>query len=58
MNDVIIYMFQKHLCFLIYIFLPDVKSQLFRKHSDAGKDWRQEEKGDDRGWDGWMASLT
>ena len=26
--------------------------------SDAGKDWRQEEKGDDRGWDGWMASPT
>ena len=26
---------------------------------DAGKDWRQEEKGtDDRGWEGWMASLT
>ena len=25
--------------------------------SDAGKDWGQEE-GDDRGWDGWMASLT
>ena len=26
---------------------------------DAGKHWRQEEKGtDNRGWDGWMASLT
>ena len=24
---------------------------------DAGKDWRRRE-GDDRGWDGWMASLT
>ena len=24
---------------------PDVKSQLIRKDSDAGKDWRQEEKG-------------
>ena len=44
MNNVIIYMFQKHLCFLINIFLPDVKHQLFRKHSDAGKDRRQEEK--------------
>ena len=22
----------------------------------AGKDWRQEEKGGNRGWDGWMAS--
>ena len=27
------------------------------KDPDAEKDWRQEEK-DDRGWDGWMASLT
>ena len=26
--------------------------------SDAGRDWGQEEKGNDRGWDGWMASLT
>ena len=34
------------------------KSQLIRKDPDAGKDWRQEEKGDDREWDGWMASLT
>ena len=25
---------------------------------DAGKDWRREERGDNRGWDGWMASLT
>ena len=25
---------------------------------DVGKDWRQKEKGDDRGWDGWMVSLT
>ena len=24
---------------------PDVKSQLIRKDSDSGKDWRQEEKG-------------
>ena len=28
------------------------------KDPDAGKDWRWEKKGDDRGWDGWMASLT
>ena len=27
------------------------------KDPDAGKDWRQEEKGT-TGWDGWMASLT
>ena len=34
---------------------PDVKSRLFRKDPDAGKDGRQEEK-----WmtDGWMASFT
>ena len=27
------------------IFWPDAKSQLIRKDPDAGKDWRQEEKG-------------
>ena len=37
---------------------PDAKSQLIGKDSDAEKDWRREEKRDDRGWDGWMASLT
>ena len=31
----------------------DAKSWLIWKDPDAGKDW-----GDDRGWDGWMASLT
>ena len=31
-----------------------MKSWLIRKDPDAGKDWRQE-KGTDRGWDGWMA---
>ena len=36
---------------------PDVKNWLIWKDPDAGKDWRQGE-GDDRGWDGWMASLT
>ena len=36
---------------------PDVKSWLIGKDPDAGKDWRQEERGR-RGWDGWMASLT
>jgi len=34
----------------------DVKTWLIWKDPDAGKDWRQEEKGDDRGWDGWIAS--
>ena len=34
---------------------PDVKNWLIGKDSDAGNDWWE---GDDRGWDGWMASLT
>ena len=34
---------------------PDARSQLIGKDSDAGKDWWE---GDDRGWNGWMASLT
>ena len=37
---------------------PDVKNWLTGKDPDAGKDWRKEGEGDDRGWDGWMASLT
>ena len=36
---------------------PDAKNWLIRKDPDAGKDWRQEEKGT-TGWDGWMASPT
>ena len=28
---------------------PDAKSWLIRKDPDAGKDWRQEERGEDRG---------
>ena len=36
---------------------PDVKNRLITKDPEAGKDWRQEEKGN-RGWDGWMGSLT
>ena len=35
---------------------PDAKNRLTGKDSDAGKDWRQKEKGKE--WDGWMASLT
>ena len=35
----------------------DVKSWLIWKDPDAGKDQKAGE-GDDRGWDGWMASLT
>ena len=37
---------------------PHVKSWLIGKDPDAGRDWRQEEKGMNRGWDSWMASLT
>ena len=37
---------------------PDVKNWFIGKDPDAGKDWGQEEKGNDRGWDGWMASLA
>ena len=36
---------------------PDSKNWLIGKDPAAGKDWRGGE-GDDRGWDGWMASLT
>ena len=38
---------------------PDVKSQLIRKDPDAGKDWRQEEKGTTEdemvGWHHWLS---
>ena len=38
---------------------PNAKNRRTGKDPDAGKDWRQEEKGtDDRRQDGWMASLT
>ena len=36
---------------------PDSKSWLIGKDPDAGKDWRQEEKGTTED-EGWMASLT
>ena len=35
---------------------PDAKRPLIGNDPDAGKDWRQKEKGR-TGWDGWMASL-
>ena len=37
---------------------PDVKTELIGKDPDAGKDWRQQQERDDRGWDGWIASST
>ena len=36
---------------------PDARSWFIRKDHDAGRDWRQEEKGM-AGRDGWMSSLT
>ena len=37
---------------------PYAKSQLTGKDPGAGKDWRQEENGTTRGWEGYIASLT
>ena len=37
---------------------PHAKNWLIGKDPDAGKDWMWEEKGMNRGWDCWMASLT
>ena len=37
---------------------PHVKSWLIGKVFDAGRDLGAGEEGDDRGWDGWMASLS
>ena len=31
---------------------------MWRTDPDAGKDWRQKEKGGSRGWDSWIASPT
>ena len=36
----------------------DVKNQLIRKDPDAGKDWRQEEKGTKDGWMAWKIQRT
>ena len=37
---------------------PHAKSWFTGKDPDPGRDWVQEEKGTDRGWYGWMTSLT
>ena len=37
---------------------PDVKNQFICRDPDTGKDWRPRGEGDNRGWNGWMASLT
>ena len=40
------------------LWLPHVKSWLIGKDSDAGRDWGAGGEGDDRGWDGQMASPS
>ena len=40
------------------LWAPHAKSWLIGKDSDAGRDWGAGGEGDDRGWDGWMASPT
>ena len=40
------------------LWLPDAKICLIWKDLDAGKVLRWDKGTDDRGWDGWMASLT
>ena len=42
----------------LILWLSDARRWLIGTDPDAGKDWGQEEKGHDRGWDGWMASRT
>ena len=37
---------------------PDAKNRLTGNDHDGGKDWRAGGEGDDRGLDGWMASMT
>ena len=37
---------------------PHAKSWFIGKDPDAGRDWGAAGEGDDRGWDGWMASPT
>ena len=42
----------------VILWPPDMKDWLIGKDPDAGKDWRQEEERNNRGWDGRMASPT
>ena len=43
---------------LLILWSPDAKNWLTGKDCDAGNDWRWGGEGDNRGWDGWMASPT
>ena len=40
------------------IWPPDMKTWLIRTDPGAGKDWRQEKKGDDRGWACWKVTNS
>ena len=40
------------------LWAPDAKGWLIGKDPDAGRDWGLGGEGDNRGWDGWMASPT
>ena len=40
------------------LWLPHAKSWLIGKDPDAGRDWGAGGEGDNRRWDGWMASST
>ena len=42
----------------LHLWPPDAKSWLLGKDSNSGRDWGPGGEGDDRGWDGLMASLT
>ena len=42
----------------LILWLPDVKNWLIGKDPDAGKRLKAGGEGDDREWDGWMASLS
>ena len=42
---------------VLILWPPDVKNWLIRKDPDTGKD-KAGREGEDRGWDGWMASPT
>ena len=47
-----------HGCMHVILWPPHAKSWLTGKDPDAGRDWGAGGEGDDRGWDGWMASPT
>ena len=42
----------------LLLWQPDARNWLIWKDPDTGKDWGAGGEGDNRGWDGWMASPT